>query len=215
MKKYIPYLIILALAIFGLNQCSNNSANTKRYEQNLKAFQDSTFYYKNRLGHEVASRLSFQLTEKELSEQLKSKTEDNKRLKEALKKIKKPIVVVQSDQEIKIDTVYVPFEVPVECKFSFDKQVNKNWFSFNASVNQDGLTISDFELQNNQTLVVGWKSKSIFKSPELKAEITNTNPYFKQLQIKPIVIIYKRSWYEKPIYTIPLGFALGATLSKL
>ena len=214
MKKYIQPIIIVILIYILFNQFLFNKNLISRYEDNIKAQEDTTSYYKNKLGQEVSTKLSLQLTKRELNKKLETKSEENIRLKEALRKMKKPIVVIQSDQEIEIDTIYVPLKNNKDYQFSFNEKVNKKWFSLDIKGNEKGLSISDFKLQNNQTLVFGWKKKNIFSNPELRTEITNTNPYFKQKNIKPIYIVYKRSWYEKPIYTVPLGFVMGVAASK-
>lgn len=214
MKKYIQPIIIIILIALLLNQFFFNRALSSRYEENIKAQEETTSYYINKLEQEVSTKLSLQFTKRELDKKLETKSEENIRLKEALKKMKKPIVVIQSDQEVEIDTIYVPLKNNKDYQFYFNEKVDKKWFSLNIEGNEKGLSISDFKLQNNQTLVFGWKKKNILSNPELRAEITNTNPYFKQTNIKPIYIVYKRSWYENPMYTIPAGFILGAAVSK-
>lgn len=215
MKNYIQPLIILLLVACLFKQCNEYNSLSARHERNIEALNDTTSYYKNKLGQEVATKLSLELTKKELNKKLSFSTSENKRLSEALKKMKKPIVIVQSDQEVKIDTIKIPVKSDIDCQFFFNENVKKDWFSFSVSGNNKSLLISDFELKNSQTLVFGYKKKNFFSNPELRAEITNTNPYLKQKNIKPIYIVYKRSWYEKPIYTIPIGFVLGYGLTKL
>ena len=68
------------------------------------------------------------------------------------------------------------------------------------------------KLFNRQDIVVGWKRQGLFKNPIATAEITNSNKYFKQTNIKPFIIVYKKKWHEKWYVTIPSAFILGYAL---
>lgn len=147
-----------------------------------------------------------QLTEKELKEEVKN----NKELKIALSKFKKKIAVVQTKQEVKIDTVFIPYKDTILFVFNRFERVKKDFYSLDLLSTNKGNTISNFKLKDNkQTFVIGDKKKSLFSDSELRLDITNSNPLFNQKETKPIVIVYKKSWYENPLITIPVGFGLG------
>ncbi len=204
MKKttYILIVLILLGTIFHLHTSKNDISN--RSKENLIALNDSIKYHKNKLNQEVASKLSLQLTLAELKDYSKENTE----LKEAIKKFKKPITIIQTKQVVKIDTI-IKFKDSIKYVFSKDIPVNNKYYQFDVNINQNSLKIDNFTILNNQSIVVGWKKQGLFKNPIATAEITNTNPYFKQTEIKPIIIVYNKSWYEKPYITIPLGLLVG------
>lgn len=212
MKKHIIYIsIIVVLFLLCFNQCSLRRQNQNRYESNYAAQLDSTNYYRNKIGEIVSTKMSLSLTKDEL----KRAAEVNERLKESLKGFKKTIAVLQTTQSVKYDTVYVPFEKPIDCTFSKTINYDDDILSFSQVITNNGFTTPKINLKpNNQDIVFGWKKKAIFKKPTLTAEITNSNKAYTNHDLKPIVILYDRSWYEKPIYTIPIGFLFGVVLSK-
>lgn len=175
---------------------------------NIKASNDSIKYYKNKFGNEVASKLAFQY---DLS-QLKNVASENVKLKEVIKKFKKPITIIETVQVVKIDTMYIPFENKIDCVFNEDIIKGTEYYSFSANVSEIGFKLNYLKLFNNQTIITGLKRQGLFKRPLLTTEITNTNPYIKQTKIKPIVIIYPQKIYEKWFITIPIGIVLGKLL---
>ena len=205
-KDIFSIIVIIGLIIYSFNNCSNKNNEIQRQKDNVKALQDSTTYFKNKKGEIVATKLALQLTEKELKEVKKS----NSNLAIALKNFKRPITIIETKQEVRIDTVLVPYKDTIPFIFNrFEKKVDK-YYSLNITSNQRGNTISDLTLTpNKQIIIVGDKRNNIFKDAELRVDITNSNKYFNQKNIKPIVIVYKKVWFEKPVITIPIGIVLG------
>ena len=213
MKQKIFFLTIIAvLCVLLVNNCSNKNATIQRQEDNIKALKDSTKYFKNKLNETVATKLALQLTEKELKEEKKT----NERLQTALKDFKKTIATIQSKQEVRIDTIKIPYKEEVECIFSRFQTIKKPYYTFDLLSNEKGNTIANFRLTDNkQDIVIGYKKKNFFSNSELRVDITNSNALFNQKEIKPIIIVYKKSWYEKPQITIPLGFTLAILANQL
>ena len=210
-QKIFFFSIIISLFILLVNTYNKKNNTIQRQKDNIKALKDSTTYYKNKQGEIVATKLALQLTEKELKQEKKN----NNDLKIAIDKFKKTIAVIQSKQEVKIDTVLIPFKDTVPCVFERFNTINDKYYKFDLKVNQIGSIVTNFELTpNKQIFVIGEKKQNFFSNSELRAEITNSNPLFNQKDIKPIIIIYEKSWYEKPQITIPLGLAIGLLISK-
>ena len=206
-KKDVFYIIIIiSLILYAFNYLGDKNNEIKRQKENVKALQDSTTYFKNKQGEIVATKLALQLTEKELKEEKKNNLE----LKIALKNFKKPIAVIQSKQDVRIDTIYITYKDTIPFVFNRFERVKKDYYTLDLLSTNKGNTISNFKLkENKQTIVIGNKKKSIFKDSELRVDITNSNKLFNQKEIKPIVIVYKKSFYEKPLITIPIGIVLG------
>jgi len=203
-KSYIFLLIFFFIGISAklyLEKVDIYKINTK----NIKASNDSIKYYKNKFNNEVASKLAFQY---DLS-QLKDVASENIKLKESIKRFKKPITVIETVQIIKIDTLYIPFKNKIDCVFNEDIIKANNHYSLSANVSNIGFKINNLTMFNEQTIVTGLKRQGLFKKPLLTTEITNTNPYIRQTKINPIVIVYPQRIYEKWFVTIPVGFVLG------
>lgn len=212
MKTHIPYIIIIViLSLFGFRQFNLKNQNEDRYELNYAAQLDSTKYYKNKSGEIVATKKSLLYTKKELS----IATKKNKRLQESVKGFKKTIAVLQSTQKVEHDTIYVPFEKPIDCVFSRSIKYEDEKIVFSQTITNLGVLTPEIRFKpNKQDIVFGWKSKGMFKKSILTAEITNSNKAYENKDLKPITIHYKRSWYEKPIYTISIGILLGVVIAK-
>ena len=208
-NKLHYYVIILLL--IGVCAYLYNDRNdiTNRSERNIEASNDTIKYYKNKYGEVVASKLALEYTEKELKSKLSVKTDENKRLSESLKKYKKVIAVVESKQEVKIDTVYVPFKTPINCGFNKSFDINNDNYKLGLNISNLGFKLNYLELSNDQNTIIGWKGQGLFKSSKATVEITNSNPYFNQVEMKPIIITYPRKIYEKWYITIPTGYILG------
>ena len=205
-QKIFFFTVVLILCVLLVNNCSNKNDTIQRQEDNIKALKDSTTYFKNKLKETVATKLALQLTEKELKEEKKT----NERLQIALKDFKKTIATIQSKQEVRIDTIKIPYKEEVDCVFSRFQTIKQPYYTFDLLSNEKGNTIANFSLTDNkQDIVIGYKKKNFFSNSELRVDITNSNPLFNQKEIKPIIIVYKKSWYEKPQITIPLGLAVG------
>lgn len=202
MKNKIPYLIIIILLALNLFTWNKYKDLENISEQNAKALNDTIKYHKNKYGYEVASKLALQLSLKYLKYQ-------NDTLKEAIKKFKKPITIIQTKQVVKIDTFYVPFKDTIKCVFNEDILKANTNYSLSANVSNKGFKLNNLEVFNDQTIVTGFKRQGLFKKPILITEITNSNHYVKQTEIKPIVIIYPKKIYEKWYVTVPVGFVLG------
>lgn len=208
------YYLLFILFFFGLsiklyfdkNEISN------RYDRNIKAQNDTIKYYKNKFNNEVASKLAIELTLSEFKTTVKGQSKEIQRLKEAVKRFKKPIATIQSKQEITFKPTQIEFVEPINCDFKRDINFFDKYYQLNAKVSNIGFNIDSLKLFNNQDIVIGYKKQGLFKKPLLTAEITNTNPYIKQVEIKPIVIKYNEPIYKKWYITIPTGIIIGSLL---
>ena len=210
MKKYLPHILIIFLAFVCFNLLSSRVASESRYLANLKAQNDSIKYFKNKYSQEVASKTALQLTINEL----KHVSKENDTLREAIKKFKKPNTIIETKQVVRVDTIYQTFKDTIKDVFNKDFLIDNKYYSFNLNLTQNGFNITNLNLYNDQTIISGWKSNGLFKNPSASVEITNTNPYFKQTKIKPIIITYKKKWHEKWYITIPSALTFGYLLSK-
>jgi hypothetical protein len=203
-KSYIFLLLFFFGGIF-IKLYFDKVEISKINNQNILALNDSIKYHKNKYGKEVASKLVLQYS---LS-QLKDVSKQNKELKETIKNFKKPITIIETKQVVKIDTVYVSFEKPIDYVFSKDFSSTNKYYQLSANVSNLGFKLNDLTIENNQSVVVGWKKQGFFKKPLLTTEITNSNPYIRQIEIKPIVIVYPKKIYEKWYVVLPAGYVLG------
>tara|TARA_R110002049_G_scaffold309180_1_gene518117 strand:- start:10861 stop:11487 length:627 start_codon:yes stop_codon:yes gene_type:complete len=208
MKKLILILIIIFFASISVKLYLDKNKISNINTQNINALNDSIKYHKNKYNKEVASKLALQYN---LS-QLKDVAKKNEELKEVIKNFKKPITIVKTKQVTKIDTVYIPFDKPIEHDFKRFFDLNDKYYQLNGKVSNLGISIDNITIPNKQNIIVGWKKQGLFKKPLLTTEITNSNPYIKQIEIQPIVITYPKIIYEKWYVVLPVGYILGKAL---
>jgi len=211
-KKILPYILLIIVSALCLHLYNDRNIEVEKNIENTKAYNAKIKYFENEKGEIVASKLAIQLTNKELNQQVKGSTNENKRLREAIKKYKKVIATIQTTQSVKIDTIYQKFTDTIKEVFSKDIVVSDNWYRLNQNITNKGFKITNLELFNKQDVVIGWKKQGLFKKPLATVDVTNSNPYFKQEKIKPIIIVYNRKWYEKAFITIPLGILVGLVI---
>mgnify|MGYP000232872617 FL=1 len=210
MKKILPYILLIIVSSICLHLYNDRNNEIKRNSDNIRAYNDSIKHFQNKNGEIVSSKLAVQLTNKELKQQIKGLSEDDKRLKEAIKKYKKVIATVQTTQDVKIDTIFIPFKDTIPYVFSKEIEVIDTYYRFDVKLSNTSFKITNFSLTpNKQDIVIGWKKKGLFKNPLATIEITNSNKLFNQTEIKPIIIVYKKQWHEKWYITLPSAFLLG------
>jgi hypothetical protein len=203
MRNFIQIAIIIGLSVLLFHQCNKNRNIKSTNENNQSALLDSISYYKNSLGMEVAEKLAFQCTTAELEVILQDKRKENEQLNEALKKWKKIANATEINTVTEIKEVPIPFEVKIPCDFSRTFAKQDKWFSIGGMVNQDQIFIENVLLYNTQTVVIGKKKLSMFRS-EFRAEVTNSNPYIKTVDIQSFNFIEKNKRFG-----IGISFGFG------
>lgn len=190
MKNFIHNSIIIILAILLIHQCEDNHALQKTSKHNESVLLDSVQYYKNSLGQEVAEKKSFQGTAQELEQILDAKRKENAQLNEAMKHWKSIANATQIKTVTEIKEVAIPFEVPIPCDFSRTFVKHDKWFSIGGEVTQAQIFVENILLYNTMTIVIGKRKLSMFRS-EFRAEVTNSNPYIKTVDIENFNFIEK------------------------
>lgn len=175
MRNFIQIALIVGLSVLLLNQCRQTAQLKKSNKHNQLTLLDSVKYYQNKLGLEVAEKLAFKGTSKELQTILDTKKEENQQLKVALEKFKKVDNATSVNQTIKIDAVDIPFDKKVSVNFVRKFLNQTDFYTFSGEVNQLGININ-FLSNNLQTSITGVKSVG-WLSSEYRTEISNSNPF--------------------------------------
>lgn len=182
MKNFTELLLLSVLSVLLIHQCFVTSNNKSVYQKNTTVLLDSVSYYKNKIGLEVAEKLAFQGTAKDLETYLDAEKLKSKQLSIALEKFKKLASVTKTETIVEIKEVPIPFKVQVPCNFERTFLKVDPFYTFSGTVNQTGVFLEALTIPNTQTVVVGKKKISLFKS-EFSAEVTNSNPFIKTTEI--------------------------------
>lgn len=182
-------IIILILATSLFSECENNRTSLATIEaQNSKI---STYKLKN--SQLVTSQKTAILTEKQLKEQIASK---DKQLQELTKKFSEVKTVTKTVTITKIESVDVPFEVKVPCDFERSDSVIEKHYSFDYSVNQNGLKINNLTIPDSVSIVTGSKRKWFLGKQTLTIDITHSNPNIQETSLQHYEVTPKKKWYQ-------------------
>jgi len=168
-------------------------------------------------------------------------------LKLGMLKLNGDIKIVQSQvsqkQEIKIDSVLIPF-VPKNyadtlywiarlrkgdsSRYLIDSllnnsvivpqpfKVDEKWFKMFGKVQKKGLLLDSFSLVNESTVTLGYKKSGFLNlKREAVVEVNNTNPYIDVTKLKNVVIKEKKSILQSKLFWFGVGILGGVVLKAL
>lgn len=173
MKQYknIAIIVLILVVAWLIREKINASQQQKRVEKNLVAQKDEILTYKLKNGQQVATIKSLQVSQNELKKQLWVKDDSLDLMVRKFKKVKAAVVV---KTEVFIDSIPVPYEVPVLCEFHREFALNDPNYSLRGISTHLGITLKDLNISNTQRLVIGEK-RNFFKTT-ITADVTNSNP---------------------------------------
>ena len=207
MKNILIFILSIAL-ILSFRQCNQN----KSFAADQKsALIDSTKTFQNRIGTLTASNKVLQVRKSELKELIYSRDTTINQLRKDLSKVK---TIIKTETITRIDTVQIPFEVVVPGKFERIGKHKKKFFSFDYKVNEAGLTFSNFSIPNEQISIIGFQRKWFFGKQTLKANVTNTNPFVKTINVKTVQVVVPKRFYDTRLFNIGVGFVGGLLINK-
>jgi hypothetical protein len=172
MKNKIPIAIIILLSVLLFNQCRQTAQFKNTLNNNELAKADTIDYYINAIGLEVAEKRTYKGTSEDLQRYLEQQKKESAQFKEASKKWKKLYYAAKIDLQFKIDSIDVPFNSPVDYKFTRDFLKETKDYSIKGTANQNGLNI-DFRAKATITPFTGLKPTGLFNS-NLQTEITSS-----------------------------------------
>jgi hypothetical protein len=168
-------------------------------------------------------------------------------LKLGVLKLNGEIKIVQSQvsqkQEIKIDSIFVPF-VPTHfadtslwmsrikkgdsSRYLIDSLMNNSvivpqpfkmeekWFKMYGKVQKKGLLLDSFLLTNESVVTLGYKKSGFLNlKKEAVVEVTNSNPYLDVSKLKNVVIKDKKTILQSRLFWFGVGLFGGVVLKGL
>ncbi|TVZ55585.1 hypothetical protein OD91_0840 [Lutibacter sp. Hel_I_33_5] len=176
MKKDIWYILIIAvISLLYFQKCESSKFDLKIANNNLEAAKDTITFTKNKLGQTVADKQSVIFDNANLRKIIDKKDVE---IREATRNWKSILAAAKLEQKIQIDTLKIPFDVPVKYDFERFFEYKTNYYHVNGVATNTGVTVGKLEMFNTQTIVFGKKRIGMFKT-EFRAEVTNSNPLIK------------------------------------
>ena len=210
--KNKPLYIIIGVLVIGLfismNKCSKNA---KENDSTTKALTDKVKYFKNKLGTETASKIVFETSNRNLKRIILKKDDSLRKLTDEFAKVKSIVII---ETEIRIDSIPVPFEVPIPCDFEKHGSYLTSHFKFDWNINQNGFGLNDIRIPNETTVITGFKRKWFLGRQTLITDATNTNPLIITTNVKTTEVNIPKPFYDTRVFNISVGLVGGMLLSK-
>ena len=175
MKQIIPYLIIAILAVLLFRQCEQRKHDKITADNTAQFLKDSVRYYKNEIGQEVAVRTALQGKRDALQTLLDNTNDENGQLRRLLKNAGRVDGAGNITIITRIDSIPVPYEVPIPCKFHRDWNAKDEFYSISGVSNQNGIVINSIEIPNRLSFVMGEKKGNF------TIQAVNSNPNVKTI----------------------------------
>lgn len=199
-------IAIVTLIFFNLKTCERHEG----LRDALRASQDTVRSYETKNGELAYYNSVIEIEKRDLKLFNDSLAQEIKNMK-----IKKPEVVVRTETIFRIDTVVHEFHDTLPCEdFIVDVFIDSLWYNIDITLTKDSLTINDFYVPNETTMVVGKKRGGFFKKSEYVFAIKHTNPHISQEEIEPYVI-KEKGRFAKDGIKLGIGAVIGAILIKL
>ena len=202
-------IVILMIAFFvSVKSCFENK---KQAFSATEMLSDSTKYFKNKLGTETASKMVLETSNKLFKETILKKDLELKKLTDEFSRVKS---VVKYKTKFEIDTVNVVFVDSIPCEFERIGSFDKKHFKFDWEFNQNKFQLKNINIENETTLITGFKRKWIFGRQTLTTDITNSNEFIKTTQIKTIELKIPKTFHETRLFNFSVGLATGFLIFK-
>lgn len=219
-KRALPWILLIAVALAWFHCSSEYRKTIDNKERNLSILKKDSTSQVARLkkieGEKqvwTAEREVYQVTQKELKEQVWMKDENIKQLIKGFDKIQS---VIKGSAVVSIDTMYLPFDRPAPCEFNFTKEyAPSKWWTVKINSTQLGNTIQSIKGTTDVYAVTGFDRKSIFHPYEGKISLTSSNPDIKFNFIEGQVVTEPKSFWDNLLLWAGAGGIIGFLLGTL
>lgn len=144
--------------------------------------------------------------------------------KEALEVLQIPETIVKKFTEIKtitkfmekirIDTIKIVYKDSIPCEFERSGELKTNEYTFMYESNNKGFEIDNFTIEDSLIIVTGTKRKWFLGSKYNTIDISHSNKYVSNKDIRHVEIKPKKKFYETNLFKFGAGFLLGVAISK-
>lgn len=200
----LPWLLVIAVCIFGYIKCEGE----KRANDNIATLQGEVSHYKNKVGGLTATVGTLQFTKKQLEQSILEKNDSLRSLADEFSRISH---IIQTETVTEIDSIPVPYEVPVPFEFTRTGTKIDEWYSFDYVSNQNGLSLHNYKTWTETITIPGFKRKWFLGRQYATTDVTHTNPNITTVSIKSVEVIVPVRWYDTRVFNIALG-ALGTAI---
>lgn len=172
----VLYVVLAVLSFFLFQQFQRNAELKNEKESVSNFLKDTVSYYQNRLGQEIAHKEVLRGDKQTLEVLLSEKTDSLGQLKRLVENFRRVNVAGNITTETRIDTVKIPYEVPIPEEFTRDFEKHDEHYSITGISTNHGLTINNLTIPNTLSFAIGDRKTGLFSS-EYRIEAVNSNPH--------------------------------------
>ncbi len=207
----ILYIIIALLAVLLFASFRECSSRTSLADSNLDALTDSVTYYKNRLGTTTASKATLQVSNRQLQDYVIKKDAE---IQQLAKEFARVTHVVKADAKLQIDSITVPYAVPVPCDFKRRGSVKDKWYTFTYASDQNGFKIDSLTIPVSVGVITGAKRKWFLGAEKVTTDVTFNNPNVQVTDLKAAELVLHTPWHKKWYVWAVVGAVGGFLISQ-
>lgn len=203
-KKYFFLTLVtgVVLSFLLFRQCSQIE-NIKTSRESVQNYLTDTLeHYRNKEGQMVAEKTALLGEKDNLTILLNQTSTQLKKLTEKFNKVSAAGEIITVTE---IDTIKVPFEVPVPFEFSRDWSKVDEFYSIYGRSTNFGITIDSLSIPNTLSFVVGEKKTGFWKS-EYRIEAVNSNKYILTTGLDAYSFSQPKKRFGLSVYA---GYGLG------
>ena len=202
----------MILIIILMSTCNRYRLERNTAYLNADKLLDTVRYYKLKNGSVVASKAVLEYNDKQMKALVKS---SNKTVQQIAKKFNKLETVVKTVTEIKVDTIKIVYNKPIEVDFKRSGELSTKDYNFTYESDKNGLKIANFKLaQDTTTFVIGDKRKWFLGEKIKTIDINHSNPLIKDIFIDASLLNEKVKWYESKWFYLGVGIVAGTLIIK-
>lgn len=176
--KIILAITCVVLAFLLFRQCNETKEVRDNFESVQNFLDDTISYYRTETGNLVAEKQSLRGDKHVLEILLSKKIDSLGQLKLIVEKFRSVQGAGNITQVTRIDTVKIPYEVPVQVEFYRTWGKSDKYYSIFGTSTETGITIDSLSIPNTLSFAIGEKSTGFWKS-EYRIEAVNSNPFIK------------------------------------
>lgn len=197
--KTILAIACVVLAFLLFRQCGETKEANRSLESVQNFLSDTISYYEDETGALVAEKSILRGDKETLQILLSKKIDSLGQLKRLVENFKEVESAGNITQEVRVDTVKIPYEIEVPFEFSREwSKHDKSYFVKGKSTNT-GITIDSLSIPNTLSFAIGEKSTGFWKS-EFRIEAVNSNPYIKTTGLDAYSFSQRKKRFGLSIY---------------
>jgi len=211
-EKIIGIVALSAVAMLAIREGCNRIERDDLIDR-VANYSDSAKHYQLKVDGQrvdIAFNKSLLLDNKRQLESMVAKYDTLAKMVSKFKQVQS-VTIIKGGAEITGDTIRI--DRPIPCNFTPVKiRRDSAHYTFMGTIAPNYFSIDSLVIPNTQSIVIGQRRTGLFKRPENRVEIVNSNPLMKVSNIGSFIVRTPKRWYERPVVGFGIGLIGGAYL---